>query len=192
VAKQSAFLKHHRNTLLLLAACIAALALMFFLTVYKDLRNRRSLEANLEEATRQADTRELLAPLLAELQGKSEASLPAAMDEDGTPLPAGDVTADDYKSIIEEVIRKCDLEQVSLLLDLQSILTDTNGLRLDLTARGAFPDFRRLMLTLGQLPFLSGIESFTIEESADAGILEIFLQLRLELASTVEGIHEHQ
>lgn len=171
---------------------MAALMLMFFLTVFKDLRNRRALEANLEDATRQADTRELLAPLLAELQGKSETALPAAMDEDDIPLPAGDISADNYETIIGEIIRQCDLKEVSLLLDLQSILTDTEGLRLDLTAKGAFPDFRRLMLALGRLPFLSGIEGFSIEESADAGMLEIFLQLRLQLASSAEGIHEHQ
>jgi hypothetical protein len=165
---------------------------MFFLTVARDLRDRQALEANLEDATRQADTRELLAPLLAELQGKSETALPAAMDEDDIPLPPGDMPADNYKTIIGEIIRQCDLEQVSLLLDLQSILTDADGLRLDLTARGAFPDFRRLMLALGRLPFLSSIEGFTIEESSDAGMLEIFLQLRLKLSSSMEGIHEHQ
>jgi hypothetical protein len=192
VAPQSIVLKRHQRSLYLLAACIAILVLMFLLTVAKDLKQRQVLEAHFADSTQRADSRELLAPLLAELQGKSDASLPAVMSEDDVPLPDGDMSADNYEAIIGEIIRQCDLEQVTLMLDLQSILTNTDGLRVDLTTRGAFPDFRRLILALGRLPFLSTIEAFRIEESADAGMLEMFLQLRLQLESSVVGGHEHQ
>jgi hypothetical protein len=192
VAQQPAILKQHRSSLYLLAACTAALGLLFLLTVAKDLRDCQTLEAQLADATRQADARELLAPLLAELKAESATPLPAPLEDDGTPLAAGDLSADRYGSIIGEIIRQCGLKQVSLMTDLESILADTESLRVNLTVRGAFPDFRHLVLALGRLPFLTGIEGFYIERSADTGLLEMFLQLRLQLATPVGSVHEHQ
>lgn len=192
MAQQSTILREHRNSLYLLAACIAALGLMFLLTVAKDLRSRRTLETRLAEATRRAETRKLLAPLLAQLQDEGEAAQPAAAGQEGAPMPAGDMSADNYRTIIGEITRQCGLEQTSLSTDLQSILSEADSLRVDLAARGAFPDFRRLILALVRLPFLSDIEGFRVEASADTGLPEIFLRLRLQLEAPAEGIHGHQ
>lgn len=190
MARKSDILKRHRSTLYLLAACIVVLGLLYFLTIAGDLRSRQALSAHLEDATRRAETQKLLAPLLEELKGESEASAAAVADEKDALLNEAGMSADNYEKIIEEVVRRCGLEQTSLAPDIQSLLSDTGDLRVDMEIRGNFPDLRRLILELARIPFVSGIEKFSIEESADTGVAEMFLQLRLQLAATGEGVHE--
>lgn len=192
MAQQPSILKDHRSSIYLLAACIAALGLMFLMTVSKDLQSRRALEARLAEADRQAGSRELLAPLLAQLKDESKAPLPEVTGEGDVVLPDSDMSADDYQAVIGKIVRQCGLEQTSLSMNLQSILSDTGSIRVDLTARGAFPDFRRLILALVRLPFLSDIEEFRVEADTDTELPEMFLQLRLQLETPVESAHEHQ
>lgn len=188
--KQSTVLKQHRSSLFLLTVCVVALGLMFLLTIAKNLRNRQVLEAHLTDQTQHLETQELLAPLLAELQGEGKTYDPAAGEGDEAYQPHTDVSADNYEAVIGEIARQCGLEQTSLTPDIESILTDTGTLRVNLEVRGAFPDFRHLILALARLPFLSGIEDFRIEGTADAGNLDMFLQLRLQLAASAEGGHD--
>ena len=180
-------LAQHRTSLCLVADCLAALALMFFLTIAKDLRERQVLESDLADASRRADMQKLLAPLQAQLQGDSEASIPAiAAGVDISPSDA-EISADRYESIFGRIISQCGLEQVALAPDIQSILSDTGQIQVDMTVRGAFPDLRRLMLTMARLPFLSGIETFRMNRSTDSDGLEMSLKLRLQLSSTEYG-----
>lgn len=189
---RSTTLKQRRSNLFLSAACIVVLGLVFLLTISKDLRKRQTLETHLADQTQQLDTRELLAPLLAKLQGGGETSGPAAENGDETFQPPADVSVEDYEAVIGEMVRQYGLEQMALTPDIQSILSDTGTLRANLEVRGTFPDFRRLILALARLPFLSGIESFSIERPADTDTLGMFLQLRLQLSESAEGTHEHQ
>lgn len=192
--KSENILTLHRNNILFLVICLAAMGLVFFLTVGKDLRSREALEERMRDATRRVETQRLLAPLLTKLQtgeGDEDAAAESG-DQGGVPLPDGELTADRYETIIGQIIRQCDLEQVSLGPDLQSVLMNTDTLLVDLTARGYFSDFRRLLLTLARLPFLSEIERFSIEQPADSDRPEMNLKLNLQLEPSEGGSHEHE
>jgi hypothetical protein len=190
VAKKSEnILVTHRNNIVFLVICLAALGLIFLLTTAKDFRIRRVMEERLSEATRRAETQQLLAPLLTKLQsGDREDAVPEeSNDPESVPLPDGELSADRYEAIIGEIIRRCDLEQVALGPDLQSVLMNTDTLRVDLTARGNFPDLRRLILTLARLPFLTEIDRFRIEHPAEGDRLEMNLKLHLQLEPIADG-----
>lgn len=192
MARKSDILKQHRNTLYLLAACIVVLGLVYLLTIARDLRNLQALSAHLADASRLADTQKLLVPLVAELQDERKASEASIADGEDAFLPGADMSADNYEQIIGEIVRQCGLKQTSLTPDIQSILSNTDALQVNLAVRGDFPDFRRLMLALAGIPFVSGIEDFRVEASADTGLLEMSLQLRLQVAASGEGAHERQ
>ena len=184
-------LKPHRNSLSLAIACLLVLGLVFLLTVAKDLRNRQRLEQQLSEASSQANTRKILAPLVVEFQSADNAAMPGG-NGIANPLPVSESSAKDYEKIIGRMLRQCDLKQTALVPDIQSILSDKGFIRVDLTTRGAFPDFRRLILQLGRLPFLSGIDRFRVQRLPDTAELEMFLQLRIQLVSSTEAPHENQ
>jgi hypothetical protein len=169
--------------------CLAVVGLVFLLTVARDLQSRDALEERLSDATRRSETQRLLAPLVAKLQaGKEDENAAAESGDQGSvPLPDGELTADRYETIIGQIIRQCDLEQVSLGPDLQSVLMNTDTLRVDLTARGDFSNFRHLILTLAQLPFLSEIERFRVEQPADGDRPEMNLKLNLQLEPGANG-----
>lgn len=187
--KSENILVTHRNNIVFLVICLAALGLIFLLTTAKDFRIRRVMEERLSEATRRAETQQLLAPLLTKLQsGDREDAVPEeSNDPESVPLPDGELSADRYEAIIGEIIRRCDLEQVALGPDLQSVLMNTDTLRVDLTARGNFPDLRRLILTLARLPFLTEIDRFRIEHPAEGDRLEMNLKLHLQLEPIADG-----
>jgi hypothetical protein len=192
--KSENILVTHRNNILFFVVCVAILGFVFFLTVAKDLRNRRELEERLSEATRRAETQRLLAPLVAKLQTGEDGEIvvPEIDEQENIRLPEGELSTDRYEAIIGEIIRQCDLKRISLGPDLQSVLMNTDTLRADLTVRGYFSDFKRLFLTLARLPFLSGIEEFHIEQPVDGDRPEMFLKLHLQLESTTDDSHEHQ
>lgn len=192
--KSENILVTHRNNIIFLVICLAALGLIFLLTVAKDFRSRRVMEERLSEATRRTETQQLLAPLLAKLQsGEGEDSTAVeSNDPESVPLPDGELSAGRYEAIIGEIIQRCDLEQVALGPDLQSVLMNTDTLRVDLTARGYFPNFKRLILTLARLPFLSGIDQFRIEQPADSDRLEMNLKLSLQIEPAVDESDQHE
>lgn len=192
--KSENILRVHRNNILFLAICLAVLGLVFLLTVAKDLRSRGLLEERLSDAIRRSETQRILSPLVARLQAgkENETATAESGDQESVPLPDGELTADRYETIIGQIIRQCDLEQVSLGPDLQSVLQNTDTLRVDLTARGHFSNFRRLVLTLARLPFLSKIERFYIEQPADGDRPEMNLKLNLQFESGAGGGHEYK
>ena len=108
------------------------------------------------------------------------------------PVPLTDASAEDYEKIIGQMLLQCDLKQTVLTPDIQSILSDKGYILVDLTARGAFSNFRDLILQIGRLPFVSGIERFRVQRPPGAGELELFLRLRIQVVSSVDSAYENQ
>ena len=181
----------HRQSLLLVVVCLAVLATAFVLTVVKDLQSRKQLEAQISEASRLAERRQTLAPLVTELQKNNAAPMPG----DGAlpaPIPLPDTSGEEYEKVIGQVLQQCNLKQTVLTPDIQSILSDGDYILVNLTVRGAFSSFRNLILQIGRLQFVSGIERFRVQRLVETNELEMFLQLRIQVASSVDGSHENQ
>ena len=181
----------HRQNLYMIAVCLGALAALFLLTVSKDLRTRRQLEAQLSEASRSAERYQALTPLMAELQKNDAAPMPG---DTGLPDPQelADAPAEDYETVIGRILRQCNLRRTLLTPNIQSVLSDRDYILVDLTAQGAFSNFRDLILQLGRLPFVSGIEHYRIQRVAEAGELEMLLQLRIQVVSSGDSFNEDQ
>ena len=180
-----------RQSLYLVAVCLAVLAAAFLLTVSKDLRTRKQLETQLSETSRLAERHQALNPLMAELKKNDAAPMPG--DEGFSDPPSlSDTSAEDYEKAIGQILRQCDLKQTTLTPDIQSVLSDKNYILVDLTARGAFSKFREMLLKVGRLPFVSGIERFRVQRLAEVNELEMFLQLRIQVVSSVDSSNEDQ
>ncbi len=181
----------HRQNLYLIVVCLVVLAAAFLLTISKDLRTRKQLETQLAEASELADRYQSLTPLMAELQKNDEAPMPEYEGFSDQPaLP--DASAEDYEAAIEKVLQQFDLKQTALVPDIQSILSDRDYILVDMTVRGAFSNFRDLILQVGRLPFISGIERFRVQRLSKANELEMFLQLRIDVVSRVDSLNEDQ
>ncbi len=181
----------HRSSLYLLLACLVILGIMFSMTVGKDILTRQRLERQLSETSRQAEISELLAPLMTELHGGGNATDPGnADDTDLRPLLETD--AENYQEVIEQMIRQCNLGPATVTPDIQSILSDAGHILVNLTTLGAFSDFRRLIMQLGRLPYLSGIDRYYVQRTSDAAGLELFLQLRIKIASPTGNADDNE
>jgi hypothetical protein len=67
--------------------------------------------------------------------------------------------------------------------DIQSILSNDGYIQANLTTRGTFSNFRRLIMQLGRLPYLAGFDRYYVQRTSDATGLELFLRLRIKIAS---------
>lgn len=181
----------HRHNLYLAIICLAVLAVAFLLTVSRDLGTRRQLEAQLSEASRLADRRQALIPLMAELQKNDAAFMPGSEGLPG-PSPLSESSVEEYEKVIEQMLLQCNLKQTALTPDIHSILSDKGYILIDLSARGAFSHFRDLILRIGRLPFVSGIEQFRLQRPAEKNGLEMFLKLRIQVDSAADNAHENQ
>jgi len=172
----------HRSNLYLALACLVVLCIMFAMTVGKDILTRQRLERQLSEASQQAEISELLAPLMTELHDDANAADPESTEDTGL-RPLLETDAEDYQEVIEQMIRQYNLGPATVTPDIQSILSNTGYILVNLTTRGAFSDFRRLIMQLGRLPYLSGIDRYYVQQTSDATGLELFLQLRIKISS---------
>lgn len=175
----------HRKSLYLVLICLVVLGVFLTVTVIKDIGTRRRLEERISDGARQAERNVLLSPLMAELQNNDTTAVPGDADNADLGLLI-ESSAEDYQTVIGMLIDQCDLGPASLTPDLQSILSDTGYILVDLTARGTFSNFRRLILQLGRLPFLSGVDRFSIQPTPDAAGLELFLRLRIQVDSPTD------
>jgi hypothetical protein len=94
--------------------------------------------------------------------------------------------AENYQDVIEQMIRLCHLGPATVTPDIQSILSDTDHIQVALTTRGVFSDFRRLIIQLGRLPYMEGIDRYHIRQTSDAAGLEMALRLRIKKSSPAE------
>lgn len=181
----------HRSSLYLVFACLVVLGITFIMTVGKDVRTRKRLEQQLSEASRQAEISEILSPLVTELQNNGEASVIGDTDEaDLGPLLETD--AENYHDVIEQMIRQCRLGTTTVTPDIQSILSDAGYIQVDLTTRGTFPNFRRLIIQLGRLPYLSGIDRYYVKRTSGAAELEMYLRLRINVPSQTGNVNGNE
>jgi DNA-binding transcriptional ArsR family regulator len=172
----------HRNTLYLIITCLVLLSIMFTMTVGKDILTRKRLERQLSETSRQVEISKLLAPLMTELRDDGNTADPENSENtDLSPLLGTD--AENYYEVIEQIIRQCDLGPATVSPDIESVLSDAGYIQVNLTTRGTFSNFRRLIMQLGRLPYLSGIDRYHVRRAADPAGLELFLKLRIKIAS---------
>ena len=179
------FLATYRSSLYLVLACLVVLGIMFFMTVGKDIHTRQRLQQQLSEASRQVEINEILAPLAAELQSNGDVTVPGNAD-DAELQPLLETDAENYHEVIEQMIRRCSLGPATVTPDIQSILSDTGYIQADLTTRGTFSNFRRLLIQLGRLPYLSGIDRYYVQRVSDTAGMEMYLRLRIKIASPTD------
>ena len=181
----------HRQSLYLIAVCLVVLGAAFLMTVSKDLRIRKQLEIRLSEASRLADRYQALAPLMAELQKDDAAPMPGYEGFPDPPSLPG-TPAEGYETVIGKILRQYDLKQAVLTPDIQSILSDGDYILVGMTVRGVLSTFREVILRIGRLPFVSGVERFRVQRLSKSNELELFLQLRIEVVSRVDSANEYQ
>lgn len=172
------FLKSHAQSLYLVAGCLMVLGTLFFFTVVRDKQTHQKLNRQLTQAKTQLARQKALAPLYDDLQKKYALTIPGLKTlPDKIPLSETDAASLD--TVFRDMIQSCDLRLLNLTPDIQSILSDEDFLRVDLTTSGNFRDFKQLLMQVGQLPFLAAIDQFRIERRSEKDPLEMYLRLRL-------------
>jgi hypothetical protein len=187
--------REHRINLFLVIACLIALAAIYLLTVAKDHHTLNRLQKQISEVSKQADRQEMLQPIMEEFQKKEETTLAETGREN--PILLSESAAEDYQETLSKLVQKCDLELTGLVPDIDSILSDDGRITVNLTTRGEFSDFKRLILQIGRLPYIEALDQFRVGPANETTGLEMLLKLPILLSPetgdpTTDDIDEDQ
>ncbi len=125
------------------------------------------LNQKIEDAQLQVDIQETLLPIYKLLKKDFVID-----DVKELPFPAKVGLArkqtDKIFTVFREMARKCNMEALSIVPDLNYLRKDSRFLLVNTIVRGSFFNLRYLIITLGELPYLEHIETIDIQQDKDA------------------------
>jgi hypothetical protein len=178
--------RQRRKTLYFAISCLVFLGALYFFSVGGDRHTIKQLEKEITDASQQADRQKILQPILESLQKEEQAAAGYEADTDDAPVSVSD-SSEDYQATLETLAQQCNLTLTAIAPDIPSILSGDGNILVDMTTRGAFSDFRRLILRLAGVPYLQGVDRFRVAPDSDTSELEMRLRLRIQIASDTEG-----
>lgn len=159
--------------------CAVAVAVLLAVAVFPRHRAVKELEAQVREAEADLERQKILAPAYRNLQERMGhmklGSFPLPQEE---KLPRGGLQG--IPAMFQDMMVKSDLEPVEVMPEIGSLSEKPGLLSLTMVARGSLPGFRRLLVRLGELPFVSGVEHIRIRSVERSKELMVRVSLVLD------------
>ncbi len=147
--------------------CLSGLLFFIYMGIVPAHESIVGLNQKIEDAQLQVDIQETLLPiykLLKEdfmIDDHKELPFPAKA---GLPRKQ----TDEIFTVFREMARKCNMEALSIVPDLNYLQKNSRFLLVNTIVRGSFFNLRHLMIELGELPYLEHIETIDIQQDKDA------------------------
>lgn len=162
-------------------AVVCAFAVACFLAVAVFPRHRavREMEAQVLETEAMLERQKILAPTYRNLQERMGpmklGSLPLPVEE---KLPRSRLQG--LSSLFHDLMLKNGLEPVEVMPEAGSVSEKPGLFSLTMVARGSLQGFRKLLIHLGELPYISGVEHIRIRSGERSKELMVRVSLALD------------
>lgn len=141
--------------------CLVGLIGFTLLTILPSHRAIRTTERQIAELKQAIEEQQALQPLFQQLLEQAKRRTPSDM-----PFPKkaklGRGETGGISSFFQELARRNDFRVESIVPDVVSLTDGSGYLKLNTVMTGRFLDFRKLLLQLGELPYLEHIETIQI------------------------------
>jgi hypothetical protein len=183
---QSRWLMPQRSVLLTLVCSLGLLA-FFLLTILPNQKALRRLENETAHLKARLAEQEVLLPVYRKFYEVIDSTRTVKVSRLAFPAPQS--LSADQAAGIETVFRAmaaaAGLKARQMSPELNSIINASQSLRLVISANGNMENIRRFLLKLGELPYLTQVESIRIQQAGPDGDLELNTQVLL--AQTAAG-----
>ncbi len=147
--------------------CLSGILFFIYMGIVPAHKSIVGLNRKIEDAQLQVDIQETLLPIYKLLKKDfiiddyKELPFPAKA---GLPRKQ----TDEIFTVFREMARKCNMEALSIVPDLNYLHKNSRVLLVNTIVRGDFFSLRKLMIALGELPYLEHIETIDIQQDKDA------------------------
>jgi hypothetical protein len=176
-------LRKPAGTIRYILACAAALLSFLFLALLPIVHTSERLERQITDLRTDLREQRALKPLFRELTEKTGQGSPSALPfPKETGIPESELGK--LSTFFQRLASSSDFEVVNITPDMVTFSRGTGPVRLETVMRGPLSGLRGLMIRLGELPFLSHIE--TVEIKTVESTREVRLKVWLTRAATPE------
>ncbi len=168
--------KFPRRSLNYLLFCLAGALIFVFGGIVPAYWNHVHLAQKISEARRLIEENEALRPVFGSLQNargnvSSILTVPARAAMQRSELER-------VNASFRDIAGRAGMKVVSIVPDLVSG-EDTRLLAVNLSLRGNFEDFRNVLKSVGELPYVDHIEEFAVRRAGNSRALDVTMQIML-------------
>jgi len=141
--------------------CLVGILGFVLLAILPSHRAIRATERKIEKLQQEIEEQESLQPLFQDLLKQAQSKTPSDMPfPKKAKLPREETGG--ISDFFQELAQKNDFQVESIVPDVVSLTDGSGYLMLNTILKGRFLNFRRLLLQLGELPYIEHIETIQI------------------------------
>ena len=167
-----------RESIVYILICAVGTLAFILIGPYPSEKSLAKQDMEIQNLQVQIEEQKLLYPLYVELLKKLQAKGCEVL-----PFPSkGKLSRDEIDKIpciFAEIVQRSELESASIIPDVKSIASNPGLILTNALVKGDFLHFRRLLIELGEIPYLEHIQEIEIKRVA--GCIEFRLKIWLAL-----------
>ena len=168
-----------KQTLTNMVICLAGLLVIVLAGIVPNFLSSARLDREISRVQFQLEEQDKLYPVLQLLKKNAQQKILMIL-----PFPAMDKLSrkliDLFPATFNDMAKKAGMDVISISPDLNSLSDNSNFLIVNAVIRGDFFNFRKLLINLGEVPYLERVEEMEIRQNQD--IMEFKMKIRLALA----------
>ena len=178
--------KIYPGTVINLVICTGCILLFILFVIYPLQISTTRTDQEIDHLKSRIEEQEILYPVYKDL-----------LKHIGKKIPKGTFADNSEKSIqydssnitllIQKIATDNNLEVVSIIYDIGSLIDDSGDMLIDVSASGAFHDFRNFLTGLDRILCLSSIKEIEIKESENSKNLLLGLKIKFSGKPTKKG-----
>lgn len=147
--------------------CLAVIAIVIIAGIIPLASYESSLNADIKALKNKIEEQKNLSSAYALLMKEKEQKKFRILSNPAkTALPRHE--ANRFQDVFKEIAEKSGLKTVSVTPELNALTGSANYMVNTAVARGEFPNFRRMLVSLGDISYLDKIEEIRIQQTPDA------------------------
>jgi hypothetical protein len=166
MAERKLEIKFPKQSIIYMGLCLTGVLIFLLAGILPAKSTLEDLEMDAAGIQYRIEEQKALAPLHQLLQGKNGKKESAVL-----PLPErGKLPKDKIETlphVIEGAVKTSGMTLVSAVPNLGGLTGDSQFIQMDAVVRGNFVNFRKLLITLGGIPYLEHIEEIVIQAKPD-------------------------
>ena len=168
-----------RHTLIYLLVCLSGLLIIVFAGIIPNYISLAGLDRKIISVQFQLEEQNNLYPIYQLLKNRSQHKALMVL-----PFPARNRLSREvinlFPTTFKDIAKKAGMGAISISPDLNSLTDDSKFLIVNAVIRGDFFNFRKLLIGLGEVPYLERVEEIQVQQNQD--IMEFKMKIRLALA----------
>ena len=178
--------KIYPGTVINLVICTGCILVFILFVIYPVQVSITNTNHEIDLVKRRIEEQEILYPVYKDLLKQIGKKIPKGIFADNSEKSV-QYDSSNITLLIQKIATDNNLEVVSIIYDIGSLIDDSGDMLIDVSASGAFHDFRNFLTGLDRILCLSSIKEIEIKESENSKNLLLGLKIKFSGKPTKKG-----